>query len=187
MCGWEYLPVDLPLFEGQDVAGRTHLVTESLAAHSMSATGAPAGSLVKTVAAAGVMHSDALTLPVKSGEQRHFHGRYLDDPDDSPMVKFVDDSNWPILSEEIEKRHRHEADAFKADVLRTLETARVDVLLVVPSDFQERVREEKPVPVYLLYRDNDDRRGWSAPRCATFSSRWRNSSRKPGFSGMAGP
>src|SRR5438874_1190829 len=126
---------------------------------------APASSAITLAAATEVVRGQGYPpLLVPSDGKQRFHASYFDQPDDAEtlQVKILQDST----------PEEGAAPPEPAIDRSPLEAKQVDLLIVIPPDFQEQLREGRPI-IYVLPREGDDRSRLVALRTAGVLNRWK--------------
>src|SRR6266436_4524239 len=144
---------------------------------SLTPLGNPLGTTALVQASQFVRGSDYPPLLVESDGKTTFHSVYFDAPEDVETLQVkilgqdsgVGSQESGIKQERAADKERHVSPVPNPQSLipnpqppipsfdrSPLESKEVDLLMVVPPDFQAELRQGRPT-VYLLVRDNDDR------------------------------
>jgi sodium transport system permease protein len=151
--------------------------------------GVPMSGIVEASAAAALEQArrndpcqDYPPLLLRDGEMLRFPSPYLESPDEARtlLVRPIDgptpDADPDPLDPKDFSRHRSGSlHRFLAQVDRTaLDNRQVDLLLVVPANFQAILRRDDRPVVYVLTREGDDRSRLVDHRMALLLRQWKN-------------
>ena len=150
--------------------------------------GAPLASVASVSAAAALDHArrsdprqDYPPLFLTDGDKLRFSTLYFDNPEEERILVLraldnptPDADPTPLDPNDPTRRLDGRPDDFLARVDRTaLDTRQVDLLLVVPANFQDMLRKNGRPLLYVLTRDGDERSRFVDNRLSSILRRWK--------------